>query len=362
LTIFGLPFLLAGLGVLYAGFNGSLTMESGGPAPMSFYIPFGGIFAAVGLAVVFGRSGRRLDRRLGTVTSWWGLLFLPLSRNSRSLDDFHEVALQKEVIRNNNSSRTVYRTYLAGPEDPTEPATPHSRPQNFFMMDTQSKYLDGRRECERVAKFLQLPMRDAASGSEQVRQPDELDISLRDLWKKEGKEPNLLAQPSSGRVVLTTESDQAVFDIPPSGFGLLHTIQILGAGIMLIFVLSFFGFSVIKGVGTAPGPFKFLWFGFGLLFVLPVFSVIASATKSALSKHRLTVSKDELILETSSPLGGSTAKIPMEQLEELELVNGARALEARSDYAAIRVGAGLDTEEVAWVKSMLEYIIVKGET
>ena len=49
LMLFGLPFFAAGVAVIVLGVLGKMTSESGGPPPLLFIIPFGLIFASVGV-------------------------------------------------------------------------------------------------------------------------------------------------------------------------------------------------------------------------------------------------------------------------------------------------------------------------
>ena len=92
LSIFGLPFLLAGLFVMQIPLR-LIPMEgSPGPLPSVFVVLFGSVFAAVGAGLVFGRSGIVMDRGRGRVVQWWGLL-VPMKRTETMLDAIRQVEM-----------------------------------------------------------------------------------------------------------------------------------------------------------------------------------------------------------------------------------------------------------------------------
>jgi hypothetical protein len=346
LTLFGLPFLLGGLGVIYAGFNGSIQMESGGPAPIYFYLPFGGIFATVGALISFGRAGKRLDPARRQVIEWWGFLFVPLRQTVRDWDDFREVVLRKEIIRSKNSSRTVFRVYLEGDGEP-------------LMVDSVETFLESRRQGEKAAKCIKLPLRDKASGSDTVRQPDELDISLRDQMLKEGRELELTAPPTDSRSSYTMDEQKVVFELPPTGFQIPHILRIGFSAFVFVIVTVFFVAPMSRDFSGAPAFVKVVMLVIFCLFLLPLLGGIFNGVKGALSRRRVTLDQQALEVDIRSPLGGSVQKIPLQQLEELELVHGGLALEARSDDVVVRLGEGLKVQEVLWLKNTIEYILLK---
>ena len=65
LSVFGLPFLLAGLFVMQIPLGLIPVEGSPGPLPSVFVVLFGSVFAAVGAGLVFGRSGIVMDRGRG---------------------------------------------------------------------------------------------------------------------------------------------------------------------------------------------------------------------------------------------------------------------------------------------------------
>ena len=68
--LIGLPFFLAGLGVIVITF---IPPETRGGDPISLYfgIPFGSLFALIGRAILFGRMNLTIDRNTGLIRKQW---------------------------------------------------------------------------------------------------------------------------------------------------------------------------------------------------------------------------------------------------------------------------------------------------
>lgn len=167
LVLFGLPFLGAGLAVVIA----SLTASEG--PPWFLGVPLGLVFTLVGTGLVFGRSGMTIDRSRRTVDRWWGLVGVPFKREQTRLDDVDAVTVTREIRRGDKRSYTVYPVRLSGAvtsiniDEPQDPAK-------------------ARAAAEKLAEFLQMPIRDSSTGREQVRQPDDINLSLRERVRQKG--------------------------------------------------------------------------------------------------------------------------------------------------------------------------------
>lgn len=80
-------------------------------------IAIDGVWLAIGVGLVFGRWGTRVDRRARTITTWWGPLFLYRS-TTRPLDEFERVTIAREVRRSGHSAPV----YPVQAEERGEPA------------------------------------------------------------------------------------------------------------------------------------------------------------------------------------------------------------------------------------------------
>ncbi len=359
-TLFGLPFFSFGLIFLIAILGGSMNQSGGGSAPFFVMIPFSLIFICIGGGIMFGRAGISINKREQTVKKWWGLLFIPLSTKTRATNEFQMVTITQEVRRSKNSSYTVYPVKLAGKGDPVQIEEPRH-------------YDEARKTSERVAKFLDLGVKDSGRGETVMREAGTLDESLRDRYKRLGKTPAMPVQPANCKSVQSTERDQAVFDIPAPGFNPI-LLGLIGVGgvFMLIFLSSIYG-SVFKGLfkdfGSALLPFLVV---LALFTVVPLAAVLLPIFLAGRTRDRVCVSTRGIRLIRKTPLSQRTLEIPSDELEELLLAyplqrnlqnawSGVQVVSARSDRHVIEFGMGLSGEELAWLRDVIEYLVTAPE-
>jgi len=105
---------------------------------------FGAVFAALGGLLLFGRSGLTIDRRLGEVVQWWGVI-VPVSRNTHPLAGFDRVRLE---CRSEGEGR-VYAVLLHG-KDISE----------SVLVEQPADYRLAKRTAEGLALFLERPLED----------------------------------------------------------------------------------------------------------------------------------------------------------------------------------------------------------
>ena len=353
IMIFGLPFLLAGLFVMAIPFLPD-AMRKGSPPPWFFAIPFGGLFATVGAALVFGRGGVIIDRRTGLVTKWWGLL-VPFSRTHRPLSEFDQVTISREVRRSKNSTYTVYPVRLAGSE---------GKPIKFEEPRTQAT---ARKTAEELAKFVNVKLVDRSMGTAVVREADELDASLRERKAKKGEQVTVPDEPLGRRSQQEVVGDTLAFEVPPTGFRGQHFVM-MALGLIIPTVVYFWFFHAMVGRGGVPGPVQII---VGVLFIgLPFLLFFLGALSSAFTRVRVEVSPRELRVTSRGLLFPRAKAIPTDELEELEII-GAKALEgqsavamaggqaivARSDATTLAFGAGLSRAELDWMRAVIWNVV-----
>jgi hypothetical protein len=94
LAVFGLPFLIIGLGIMVA-ILGGMPMQDADTAPW-FARPLmwlmGLVFACVGGGLVFGRTWTTFDANARTIVTQMGLL-APMSRTAHRIDDYTNIVL-----------------------------------------------------------------------------------------------------------------------------------------------------------------------------------------------------------------------------------------------------------------------------
>ncbi|NUM35791.1 MAG: hypothetical protein HUU50_14700 [Candidatus Brocadiae bacterium] len=361
LILFGLPFLLSGCLVIALPFLPQSQQVDW------FTCFFGLPFFLVGVALVFGRSGILIDKRMNSVTSWWGLLF-PLHSKVFDLKSFIKVTITKEIRRSKNSTYTVYPVRLAGEESVS------------FGENTQ--YEASRKIAEEIAKFIFIPLSDASSDVEIIREPDKLDESVRDKILRTGEAREIPPTPKNSKLLYDREGEEIRLEIPPMGwhpifyvpivFGIIFSCILFGAFSPMLFEKDLFILIRLIPIAVVSVPFIII---FGAIY------------RFASKRTIIHVSPKILQVQEIWALGKNTKQIPVKELEELRILSaldnaqlkksldslnkenrpqnipsslgffGNAAILARSDRVTIQFGTGLSKEEVEWLHAVIENTI-----
>ncbi len=155
MALFGLPFFCMGCLFAFLGATGQMKSKGGAAvtgAAAIVPVIFGLVFACVGAVFLFGARALAFNRTRRTIRRWYGLL-IPMWSKDHEWDGFDEVGITRETRRNKNNTYTVYpvRLIARGGKnlDITEPREEH----------------EARQLAEEIAKFMNLGMADASSGS-----------------------------------------------------------------------------------------------------------------------------------------------------------------------------------------------------
>jgi hypothetical protein len=320
LVLFGLPFLLAGLFVI------ALTLElvsiQGEVPPIHVGLPFGGVFAAVGAGIVFGRAGVTVDRRRQSLVKWWGLLGLA-KRSEYFLPDFCEVVLRKEVRKGDKSSYTVYPVCLRS-----------ETLEKSVALEEPRDYAAARALAERVAKLIDKPLADSSSGTPVVRQPDCLDLSLREAARRSGVGIEVPDPPPQMRSVVSIEGSRVSIEIPASGIQGAHKLVL---GMLFAFLALEVPFLLPIGAradssGWADLP---LFVAFSVMvFLVPVVTVAGFLFSASRKRVLVGASTGGLRVEERAPLLSSVTEISGHEIEELEFSDVEANLSSQRDAQA----------------------------
>lgn len=358
-SVFGLPFLLIGLSVAVAPI---LTEGAAGVPALAATLPFGLIFALVGGGLVFGRSSLTIDRRRKTVTTWWGALGVGPS-TVKPLGEGGQVTVGCESRGSGKSRHTVYPVRLEGS---VAEALEVGAPQDSS---------EARRQAEEVAKFLGLGMADRSTGVEIVREAGTLDESVRDRNARLGRRIELPERPRSARSRYAPLGSTHRVEVPASGLTIMHVLQICFGGF-----IGLIGLGVTVGIGSDIDAPRLAVVMPALMFGIPALAIALPAVFDARSRHLVEVSPTRLVVERQGLIGSTRNEFPAREVEELEILGpGGRSLPAspalagtpagslltaflggqiilvRSDKLTVRFGAGLDPDELVWVKGLIEY-------
>jgi len=387
LSIFGMPFLLAGLFVMQIPLGIIHVEGPTGPMFSVFLVLFGFVFTAIGTGLVFGRSGIIMDRVRGRVTRWYGLI-VPMKRVEYMLDNVRQVEM--DFSRGDSDSADTWPVKLSGEGIPKPVAV--VQPVNF---------VEARQVAEELSRFLRKPLVDSSTGERLTRDPDHLDESYRDRARRTGEATAAMpSMPSGMRSRVERTGEGYVVHIPGPLLNWFHYLPVLFPLVFAAIVAWFF----LPAILTLPMPdlMRYFFLGFiGLFFIAgPVVSALLNVLRLKNQFERVTVTKAFLRVETLKRGKQSNVEIPVGELEDLVApisraipdtidvpgmkeirlgntgtprmpdgrpvprillslmkMSGSRGIIARSDKAVIEFGEGLDGAEVAYLFALLRNTI-----
>ena len=387
ISVFGLPFLLAGLFIMQIPL-GLVPVGNSDSLPWFFFPLFGGVFVAVGVFLVFGRSGLILDRRQKRIIQWRGLL-VPMERKEQLLDEVKKIVVEHDS--GDSDSGVSYPVKLEGDR------------LNTVRIFAPSDYQEARLAAEELARFLSRPVEDFSAGLRIVRDPDKLDESLRERIRRTkedtGYQP-VPPLPMKTQVQETTEG--LILEIPGPGITIVHWIQ-MG----MVFVFVGFALYFFLGFWRLPSPpfVRALFGGFLLVFLIlgPLLGVLWHVRREARKLTVVTVSRAFLRVEERSGRKSRITEIPADELEELVLPTGkdvtgslriadkfsihdlpesgvprlpdgrpmpkilvtlmklakSPGMTARSDTTSVQLGSGLPEDELKYLHALIKKILTR---
>jgi len=388
LSLFGLPFLLAGLfvlqiplGIIPVKYEGSTTWM-----PL-FILIFGGVFTAVGAGLVFGRSGIVIDRTRGRIVQWWGLL-VPMKSTVTMLEGIRHVEMNFSEGDSDTADSWPVRLSGEGIPKPIDVANPLS-------------FAEARQLAEDLSRFLRKPLVDTSTGERVTRDPDCLDESWRERIRRTGEaRAPMPPEPSGMRTRVERTGDGVILHIPGPPLSGLHYLPVL-------FPLAFAGavaWFFLPALLTLPMPdwIRYFFLGFiGLFFIAgPVVSALLNVLRLKNQFERITVTRAFLRVEALKQGKRSTVEIPVDELEDLVAptakslldtievpgmrkvhlgdtgnprmpdgrpvprfllslmkMKGSRGIMARSDKTVVEFAGGLDEAETAYLFAQIRRVV-----
>lgn len=308
----GSVFLIVGIGVAVAAFNGQLETKPGELPGIVFGVLFGGTFSLIGTLIAFTRSGLRVDTHHRTVTPWWGVL-VPMFKTEHRIDSVREVHVSREVRQSSSgngkrSSKTGYPVRLIlENNDRTEISAPGDM--------VQARVLG-----EAVAKAGEWPMHHSAAGASIIRQPDQLDWSLRQHLLHESTAPSETTAPVATALSIERDRNGYVVQIPAMGM----KSGIMLAGLMLpmaIIPVLFF----MRGGSGPPLPFIVLA---GAVFGVLILGIVLWMVHRTVLTTELRITPEELTIVRRVPWWKSIRTLRCDDIEELAVTSPSSRLSA----------------------------------
>lgn len=303
--------------------------ESGGDVSIAVKLPFAAVFAAVGLWLWRSNGPITIDRAAGTLTHRAAAFSLAPAK-TQDLRDFTAVRINRETrrVRKKNGYREydVYCVRLQSKQDP-------------LLLDEPRQYLPARRIAERIAAFVHVPLADAGSGPETVRDPDDINKPLQTKLRESAVRTSWPPPLEDNRVVVERAGDETILILPrpkkPDAFTIV--IEIVGTGIVLwIATLLTRTFLRAYYLPVLAG-----------LIVLGALASIAYSRKQTV----VIVSLRGLRIEHRYRWITDRETLNVDALEELR--QGPRELAAFSDVRTLHFGETLHPDEREWVASAI---------
>jgi hypothetical protein len=354
LAVFGLPFLAAGVFMLYA-YSGGVEIDEDAWVALLL----GVVFTAAGLAITLGRAGLIIDRGQGVVERWWGLL-VPWRRKSWATSEFHAVEVSRKVIRTKNGRRIVYPVSLVG----TAASVRFGRERRLPA---------ARQMAERVANFLDVGMRDTTGAVPVERAAGHLDEALRDRLRRDGFEPAWPVPPATTRIVYEKAGNTATLTLPPAGFAAQAVAPLLVGVVAAIFFAVFFLESMWRDAQRGDGSIAVVVLLAIVFVAAPVLVGALAALHAVRTWERITVSPWELRVERFGLLGVRRWTLPVDDLEglccgapegaaaSLDRRNpGRNAIVADSDRDRVVFGRTVSETDRRWVHDVICFVICGG--
>jgi hypothetical protein len=234
-----------------------------------------------------------------------------------------------------------------------------------------------RATAEKLAKFLDLGVRDESSKQIVEREAGTLDEAIKDRLQRTGEVVSPPKPLTTSRSKIQAEGDKVEIDLPASGLSPLTLM--LGAAFlgMTVFVTIFFLGPALEMLSPQDGQdrpplfFAVIWCSLIGLFLAAIWVPWLKSAKAAFAETRVAVSDDVFRLESKTWTGTTAEEIALDRLEELEIVSlmgatgvgflGGSVLAARSDDKSLVFGSGLSPEELQWIRNAIYFTISKSK-
>ena len=356
LSLFGLPFFLAGVFVTLIGVR-VVPVKNAADVPVwawPLIVLMGLAFVAVGGGLMFGRRWITLDKAQGVIRTQWGLL-VPLRGEQRSLCDFEAVLLRFEAGSSDTAARyPLLLKAKAGQAD--------------FALSSFTQYGKAREGAAAVARLLDLPLVDASTDHESVIAAERVDATFQERLRDGDDRREEEVRPLRMQCQVRESGSAVEIVLPGPGFRPGSLIGLAVSAGLLIYVapdiLRFF-----RQTGT-PDAVQIAFFGVvAFLFVLvPLRGLIHSIALAARGRAVVTASAEGISIAERGAWRVKTTCIPAEDILGIDYGTADDALQAARQFAAQRsaqagrtlLTAGPDRAAPRWLAALRRLVKSKG--
>jgi hypothetical protein len=322
LSVFGLPFLGAGIFILLVALDVvPLSNESNlewWAHPLLFVM--GTIFAGVGGGLVFGRKWIIIDKATNKITKVWGLI-IPMKREELNLSDYNSVAIK--FTRGDSDSADQYPIALSSNSNNKE-----------FPLSSFIDYGDARKQAVTIAEFLKIPLSDESTGHKTVVEAEQAGVALRNrLWEKSSIVESV-SRPYQMVCKVEEMSHSAKITIPGPRLRLVN----FAPALIPIGILIYFGPRVMEFFDKTKTPvgFQKLFTLAGIMFlgVLPVVTVINKIIGSMRSATIITADSSGISIDEKSAWKTKTSRLPADTIWDIDYGTVKSSKEALENMTA----------------------------
>jgi len=324
LSLFGLPFLLAGIFVALIGIR-IVPVSNAGQVPAwawPLILLMGLAFVSVGGALCFGRHWTTLDKSQGAIRKQWGLL-VPMRGETHSLRDYEAVVLRFEAGDSDTADRyPVLLKAKAGQAD--------------FALSTSTQYGESREKAAAVARFLDFPLVDASTDHESVVAADRVDATFQERLRAGDDRREEAVRPLRMRSQVRESGSAVEVVLPGPGFRPGNLIGLAMSVGLLIYVvpqlLQFFRQT------NTPEAVQIVFFGVAVLFfvLVPLRGVINNVALAARGRTVVTSTAEGIAIAVHGAWRVETTRIPAADILGLDYGTADAAFPSAQQFAAQR--------------------------
>lgn len=346
ISIFGIPFLIAGLFIILVSTGTIPTADPGEIGGWNSVLMFlmGAIFTAAGTGLAFGRSWIRIDATRRVLQKEWGLL-VPMRGAEISLIEFVSIEI--------NSSTS---TESGGPD--TYLVTLRSRSGKDIRLFGSSDYGASYEQAAMIGSFIQLPTEDRTTDHMLKVTPGPANSDQSGDTADESSFGAGQA-PSGSLCTLEERHGEAVIFIPQ-----LTSKPLIMAGIAIPFIIAAIAIpnliAFFDRSGT-PDPVGYLFLSFILLFfvLLPAIRGIISLRRSRKNGTKVSVSSHQIVIEKMFPGKPNSAIIPANEIIGIDYGTKSSLLSSAMNH---RGSGSLGYPPPGWLKLLGRFARSRGIT
>jgi hypothetical protein len=277
IAVFGLPFLLVGIGVTLSSL-GLLPIRTASDFPSyggPLMLLMGLVFSLVGGVLVLGRSWTTLDAASRTVTAQLGLL-VPMSTTTYRIDDYASVVVD----------------FQPGDSDTAEqfPVSLKARAGKNLRLFSSTGYAEARERAIAIANLFRIDLEDASTDHALTLSPAQADLSLQNRVRLDHQREPLAVRPAAMRTAVTTANGNLEIVIPARRVHpLLFAFYLIPVAAPVYLVAPFTRFF---RQSNTPDVVSWIFVGFLTIAfgVLPVVSGLKAYLRNRFGRTTVTVS------------------------------------------------------------------------